>query len=281
MKLKLFALAALLTLSIKGFSQDKNFYIFLAFGQSNMEGAGKPEKQDSTVDERFRVLQAVDCPIQGRLKDNWYTAVPPLSKCNTGLNPGDYFGRELLKYLPKNAKVGIINVSVAGAKIEIFDNDQLAAYMTTAPGYQKKAVADYGGSPYDRLLALAKEAQKVGVIKGMLLHQGESNPNDSLWTTKVKALYDHLNKDLGLDPKKTPLLAGETVNADQQGVCAGMNKIIATLPQKIPNSYVISSAGCTQRGDHLHFSPAGYRKFGTRYGNKMASLLGFKVDPVE
>ncbi len=281
MKLKLFALAAMLMFSIKGFSQDKNFYIFLAFGQSNMEGESKPEKQDSTVDSRFQVLQAVDCAPQGRLKDKWYTAVPPLSKCNTGLNPGDYFGRELLKYLPKNARVGIINVSVAGAKIEAFDNTKIEAYTATAPGYQKTAIANYGGSPYNRLVELGKEAQKVGVIKGFLLHQGESNTGDTLWTRKVKDLYDRLITDLKLDPKKTPLLAGETVNADHQGRSAAMNKIIATLPQTLPNSYVISSLGLPDKGDHLHFSAEGYRKLGARYGAKMASLLGYKVNPVE
>jgi lysophospholipase L1-like esterase len=131
------------------------------------------------------------------------------------------------------------------------------------------------------LVELGKEAQKVGVIKGFLLHQGESNSGDTTWTKKVKDLYDRLITDLKLDPKKTPLLAGETVNADQQGVSAGMNKIIATLPQTLPNSYVISSAGLPHKGDRLHFSAEGYRKFGKRYGAKMASLLGYKPDPVE
>ena len=41
-----------------------------------------------------------------------------------------------------------------------------------------------------------------------------------------------------------PLLAGEVVNADQQGVCASMNQIIATLPKTIPTAYAIPSNGC-------------------------------------
>jgi hypothetical protein len=52
-----------------------------------------------------------------------------------------------------------------------------------------------------------------------------------------------------------------------------MNKIIATLPQTIRKAYVISSAGCPQRGDKLHFTAAGYRELGKRYGLKMLSLL--------
>src|SRR5205085_9757298 len=95
-------LAALLLLNTIAFSQDKKFYIFLCFGQSNMEGNAKIEAQDTVaVDKRFRVLEAVDCPNLARTKGNWYTAVPPLARCNTGLTPADYFGRTMVANLPK------------------------------------------------------------------------------------------------------------------------------------------------------------------------------------
>jgi hypothetical protein len=128
------------------------------------------------------------------------------------------------------------------------------------------------------MVDLAKTAQKDGVIKGILLHQGESNPNDSLWTKKVKLVYDNLIKDPHLKAKNVPLLAGETVNADQNGICAGMNKIIATLPQMISNAYVISSAGCPDAEDNLHFTAEGYRLLGKRYAEKMLSLLKIKTN---
>jgi len=88
-------------------------------------------------------------------------------------------------------------------------------------------------------------------------------------TQKVKGIYDNLMKDLNLKPDSVALLAGETVNADQGGACAGMNSFIAKLPQAIPNSYVIPSSGCAGRPDHLHFTAAGYREFGKRYAVKM------------
>jgi len=281
MKLKLLAAVAFVLFSLKGFSQDGNFYIFLCFGQSNMEGNARFEPQDTTVDQRFRVLQAVDCPDLGRVKDNWYTAAPPLCRCKTGITPADYFGRMLIANLPKKVRVGIINVSVAGSKIEIFDKDNYQSYVDTAPIWMKNMVAEYNGNPYARLVALAKMAQKVGVIKGILLHQGESNANDSLWTKKVKGIYDNLMKDLQLKSKRVPLLAVELVNADQGGACAAMNKIIAGLPDTLPNSYVISSAGCSGSTDKLHFTAEGYRKLGKRYGAKMLELLGYKINDFE
>jgi len=90
-------------------------------------------------------------------------------------------------------------------------------------------------------------------------------------------LYDNLMKDLNLKPENVPLLAGEMVNTDQGGACSGMNKFIATLPQTIPNSFVIPSTGCVGAPDHLHFKADGYRTLGKRYAIKMLSILGYKI----
>lgn len=276
-KRNLLLLCILLLPALKTLAQDPKFYIFLAFGQSNMEGNARIQPQDTVnVDPRFQVLEALDCPDLHRTKGNWYTAVPPLSRCRTGLTPGDYFGRVLVENLPKDVRVGIINVSVGGCKIELFDKDNYQTYTATAPPWMKGMISQYDGNPYARLVELAKIAQKDGVIKGILLHQGESNPNDSLWTKKVKGVYDNLLADLNLKANQVPLLAGETVNADQGGICAGMNKIIATLPKMISNAYVISSAGCAAAADHLHFTAEGYRMLGKRYAEQMLSLLSAK-----
>lgn len=277
-KLRVFlTCTALLLASLPSFSQDPNFYIFLAFGQSNMEGAAKFEAQDTlSVDERFRVLEAVNCKELNRTKGNWYTAVPPLTRCKTGLGPVDYFGRTMVANLPANVKVGVINVAVGGCKIELFDKDNYQTYTATAPDWMKGMLADYDGNPYARLVEMAKIAQKSGVIKGILMHQGESNTGDKTWPTKVKGVYENLLADLSLKAQAVPLLAGEVVNADQGGVCASMNPIIATLPETIPTAHVISSAGCPDGPDNLHFSAEGYRMLGKRYGEKMLSLLGIK-----
>lgn len=281
LKLGLILIVGLLFSNNRAFSQDPNFHIYLCIGQSNMEGAARAELQDSTVNPRFQVLEAVDCDNLGRTKGNWYSAIPPLCRCRTNLGPTDYFGRTMVANLPENVKVGVIVVAVGGCKIELFDKENYQTYVETAPGWMKGMIKEYDGNPYGRLVEVAKLAQKDGVIKGILLHQGESNSNDSLWTQKVKGVYDNLMKDLNLDPKNVPLLAGETVHADQQGICAGMNSIIATLPRTLPNSYVISSAGCTDGPDNLHFNAAGYRELGKRYADKMLELTGIEIENPE
>lgn len=269
---------AMFLMNINTFAQDPNFYIFLCFGQSNMEGNARIEPQDTTVDSRFQVLSALDCKDRGRVKGQWYPAIPPLCRCNTGLTPADYFGRTLVANTPKKIKIGVINISVGGCKIELFDKDNYQNYITTAPGWMKGMISQYDGNPYGKLVEMAKIAQQSGVIKGILLHQGESNTNDSIWAAKVKLVYENLLKDLALDAKKVPLLAGEVVNADQGGVCASMNKIIAKLPETIPTAHVVSSAGCTDGPDNLHFNAEGYRELGRRYAATMLPLLGRKTD---
>lgn len=254
-------------------ARDPNFYVFLCFGQSNMEGFPGIEAQDKgPVDERFRVLAAVDFPELGRKAGEWYPASPPLCRPSTGIGPADYFGRTLVAKLPKRAKVGVVNVSVAGSRIEVFDKDACQAYAATAPDWMKGTIAAYGGNPYARLVELGKQAQKDGVIKGILLHQGESNSGDKEWPEKIKRIYANLLKDLDLKPEEVPLLVGELVNADQQGACAGMNTIIGTLPQTIPSAHVVSSIGCAGRPDHLHFTLQGYRDLGKRYAETLFSI---------
>ncbi|MEO6992532.1 MAG: sialate O-acetylesterase [Lacunisphaera sp.] len=272
--LKLFVVAGALLLTLAARAQDSNFYVFLCFGQSNMEGfPGILAEDKLSVDPRFQVLAAVDFPELKREKGHWYTAVPPLCRPSTGLCPVDYFGRTLVAKLPADIKVGVVNVAVGGCKIELFDPAGAPAYVAKAPSWMKPMIAAYDGSPYQRLVEMGKLAQKSGVIKGILLHQGESNTGDPLWPAKVKAIYENLLKDLNLKAADVPLLAGEVVAADQKGKCASMNKIIDDLPKTIPTAHVISSDGCACRVDHLHFTPAGYRELGGRYADTMLRLL--------
>ena len=255
-------------------AQDKNFYVFLCLGQSNMEGfPGIPDEEKTWSDPRFQVLAAVDFPSQGRTKGQWYTAVPPLCRANSGMCPADYFGRTLVAALPPTVKVGVINVAVGGCKIDLFEPTMVPAYVAAAPVWMKGALAAYDNNPYQRLVDMARLAQRSGVIKGILLHQGESNVGDAAWSAKVKSVYEHLLADLGLKADDVPLLVGGLVAADQQGKCASMNAVIADLPKTIPTAHFVSSDGCTARPDHLHFTPEGYHELGRRYAEVMLALL--------
>lgn len=255
-------------------SQDPDFYVFLCFGQSNMEGFPGIEDEDTgPVDERFQMLAAVDFPKLGRKQGTWYEAVPPLCRPYAGLGPADYFGRTLAEKLPPKIRVGVVNVSVAGSKIEMFQKENYRSYASQAPPWMADIIKAYGGDPYGRLVETAKIAQQAGVIKGILLHQGESNTNDKQWPVKVKMVYENLLGDLHLNAADVPLLAGELVSAEAGGACASMNAIVRELPKTIPTAHVVSSQGCAALPDRLHFTPAGYRLLGKRYAEVMLRLL--------
>ena len=220
MKKILFSLLLMLPMMQLQAAVDPNFYIFLCFGQSNMEGAAKPEAQDlKSPGPRFLLMPAVDDAQRGRKMGEWCEAVPPLCRPNTGLTPADWFGRTLVASLPDNIKVGVIHVAVGGIKIEGFMKDKMGDYFKNeAPGWMKGILEAYDNNPYERLVSLAKKAQQDGVIKGILMHQGESNTGDPDWAKKVQQVYDNLCSDLNLKPEEVNLYAGNIVQAGGQGV---------------------------------------------------------------
>ena len=224
---------------------DPNFHIYLAFGQSNMEGQGDIGQQDKSVDDRFQVLWASDNgSCSGKSKGKWSTAVPPLAHCQGAkLGPTDYFGRTMVEKTDPQIKVGVIVVAVAGCSIQLFDKNNYANYARSQQSWMTQRINDYGGNPYGRLIEMAKKAQEDGVIKGIIFHQGETDAGDGNWPSKVKGVYDNIIKDLGLG-NDIPFLAGEVLRS---GSSKGANNNIA--------------------------------KLGKRYAEKMIEVLGDKLKP--
>ena len=256
---------------------DPNFYIYLCFGQSNMEGNAQPEAVDKqNVDKRFQMLATTNFDTPKRTQGQWYTATPPIVSPQGGLGMADYFGRTMVAALPDSIKVGVVDVAIGGCAIQMFDKDKYKTQMTDPSNWSTMlANKFYAGNPYKRLVDMAKKAQESGVIKGILLHQGCSNNMDPNWPTMVKKIYDDLLKDLGLGADSVPLFAGETLRQEFGGACYGHNTVIAKLSTVLPNSYVISSEGCEGNGqDPWHFCAMGYRIMGKRYAFAALGLMG-------
>ena len=247
---------------------DPKFHIYLCFGQSNMEGGVPAESVDMEyVDPRFQVL-ATDATNENRTMGNWYPAYPCIVGWG-GLCPIDYFGRSMVAALPADYKVGVVAVAAGGVDIRAFFPEEGENYI---PYKENPKVAKYECKLYERLVDMAKIAQQSGVIKGILMHQGEANEGQEEWLEWVKYVYDRLISDLGLNAAEVPLLAGEVVGEAEGGTAYKHNQIIAKLPDVIPTAHVISSTGCP--GD-IHFSAPGYRILGKHYAIKMLELLGY------
>ncbi len=277
MKKFLFLFCSIMLMHVQAHAQDPNFYIFLCFGQSNMEGNARPEAQDLvSPGPRFLLMPAVDFPDKGRKMGEWCEATAPLCRPNTGLTPADWFGRTMVASTPDNIKIGVIHVAIGGIDIKGFLPDSISSYIKKAPGWMKGMLEAYDNNPYERLVTLAKKAQKDGVIKGILMHQGETNTGDPKWAGMVQQVYNNLCSDLQLKPEEVNLYVGNIVQANGQGVCIGCKKQIDELPQTIHTCQVISSDDCTNGPDRLHFDAAGYRELGCRYAEAVARHLGFE-----
>ena len=228
------------------------------------------EPQDREgLSPRFKMMAAVDFPNTGREMGKWYIAVPPLCREHTGLTPADYFGRTMVENSPENVSIGVINVSIGGCSIDLFDEDKAPAYIARSANWLQNFCKSYDDNPFRRLVDMAKKAQEAGVIKGILLHQGCTDNGQRDWPERVKTVYERLLAELNLTAEECPLIVGELVSQQDNGTCSLHNSVIATLPLVIPTAYVVPSLGCQGNFDKLHFTADGYRELGRRYAQVM------------
>lgn len=255
---------------------DPNFYIYICFGQSNMEGNAQWEAQDVGVDPRFQMLATCNFTSPKRTLGNWYTAECPIVSPVGKLGPSDYFGRTMVANLPEDHRVGVIAVAMGGSPIEMFDKDLYEQkYKDNYNEWWAQIARNYyGENPYGRIIEMAKKAQEVGVIKGILLHQGESNNGDEKWPGMVKKIYKDMLHDLGLKASDVHIFVGETEYENMGGGCSWHNHVVAKIPEVIPTGHVVSAEGIPGNGtDPWHFSAAGYRTFGKRYAEKVLDVM--------
>ena len=275
---KFFLTAMLLLCAVMGAQAevDPNFYIYICFGQSNMEGNAQWEAQDvGNVDPRFQMLATCNFDNPKRKLGNWYTAECPIVSPVGKLGPSDYFGRTMVKKLP-DKKIGVIAVAMGGSPIEMFDKDLYEQkYKDNYNEWWAQIARDYyGENPYGRIIEMAKKAQEVGVIKGILLHQGESNNGDEKWPGMVKKIYKDMLRDLGLRASDVPIFVGETEYEEMGGGCSWHNHVVAKIPEVIPTGHVVSAKDIPGNGtDPWHFSAEGYRTFGKRYAEKVLDVM--------
>lgn len=226
-----------------------------------MVGQPQPESQDKETDARIKVLAYDNCTNVNRTYNEWYTASPPLHQCDAGVGPGDYFAKTLIESLPEGYTIGLVPTAVNGAPIDVFRKGVPRPGWTLPPD-------DHWETGYEFIVSRAQEAQRVGVISGILFHQGESNSGDDAWPGQVQQLVTDLRTDLGVGD--VPFLAGEMY---YNGCCATEhNPLIQQLTDSVTNAALVSAEGLNGT-DQYHFDLAGQREFGKRYANAMQELM--------
>jgi len=124
-------------------------HLYIAFGQSNMQGPGEAEAKDQEgVPERFQTLNVVGATYAygkgdnggKRNKGEWYTAVPPnivngtnptgSTGTKTGLSPMDYFGRTVVEKTPNSITIGVVAVANGDLALSSFRKYADAGYFS-------------------------------------------------------------------------------------------------------------------------------------------------------
>jgi len=320
---KLIVLSVLLSFVVMGFSGCANGgngangggqpederHVFLAFGQSNMQGPAPIRIQDTAnISDRWQVMNVVAGTYGGvsRARGQWYPAVPPLiiagslnhwdfanNNMTIGLSPLDHFGRTLVANTPAHITIGVIAVAHGDLALASFHRTRAAEYFAAGTGGSgreagRPSVTERSGwtryrnagyeSLFDAIIYNAKIAQEEGgIIKGIIVHQGESGRGLTYasWPEMLREIYDDMLEALGLEPNSIPILLGQTWNAGS-GQTGGMLNTDNRIQEYIPNAWVISSEGLTVGrpvNDNLHFGSEDLQEFGRRYAEKILSLI--------
>lgn len=254
-----------------GAAPDPNFHIYIAYGQSNMGGTADAQSADKAENPRFKIFATQKCSGKGRnTLGEVYPAVPSLFNCGNTISIADWFGRTMADSMP-DVTIGIIPVAVGGASIKLFDQDQYATYLSTAESWLQNYAKEYAsdGNVTKTIIDIAKKAQQVGVIKGFIFHQGETDGGYSDWPKIVKKTRDDILKALDMSSDTVPFVAGELL---REGCC--YSDRVSKLPNTMDNTYYASSEGLGGNGvDRYHFNHDAYVEFGKRYAAQMLKAI--------
>jgi len=248
---------------------SENFKVFLCFGQSNMSGGSgvPPEAEDMQTNPRIFTLAFNNCPNYQWQKDGWYLAKESLhcGDQQDKMGPAYAFGRAMADSLP-NDTIGLIPCGQWGVSIEHFMKDS-SNKSGNKPNYP-------GSNAYQWMENRCKKAIERGVFSGIVLVQGTSNYNDTLWPAKVKIIFEDLKSALGFN-EDLPFVAGEIPYTKADGNPAAgqsFNPIARKLPNVISNAFVASAEGLGA-SDQYHFNRDGYLTLGQRMAVEMMKGL--------
>lgn len=231
---------------------DADFHIYLLIGQSNMAGRGKVDEESKKSHPRVLMLNKA---LQ------WVPATDPLHFDKpgvAGVGPGLAFGKQMAESNP-GVRIGLIPCAVGGTSIKVW-----------VPGAHDQATRTH---PYDDMLKRVLEAQKSGVLKGIIWHQGEADRSAGeqygVWLTE---LIRRLRQDL--NAPGVLFVASELTDfkPESSASTTAFNQVVQGLVGKVPGYACVSADGLNHKGDKLHYDAEAARTLGMRFAEKMIAL---------
>jgi Carbohydrate esterase, sialic acid-specific acetylesterase len=231
---------------------QQNLWVFLQAGQSNMAGRGLVEPQDTVPDKRILAMNIYNDIVLAKEPLHFYEPT------RTGLDCGLSFAKTLLPALPDSVTVLLVPLAVGGSSIQQWLGDSIFRGV--------------------KLLTNAKEkielAQKIGTIKGILWHQGESNAGNeqeiAQHLTRLTALVDTFRRITAV--QNLPFLIGELGSFSKRSdLFNGLNQQLSAFTKIDSHSALIKTADLKDKGDALHFNADGQRQMGVRFAQTYIS----------
>lgn len=234
----------------------EQLWLFILAGQSNMAGRGFVEAEDTISSPDILTIDE---------NNNWILAKEPLhfyQKRLKGLGCGLSFAKELKKAIPNSIKIGIIPCAIGGSSIEQWIGDSILYNVKLKSNFVEKVAI----------------ARNVGVIKGILWHQGEANANMKgliKYKQQLSVLFNDFRNYIG--DVTIPIMIGElgryAIPNEKQENWDKINCIINEYAISDSNCFVVSSIGLSHKGDHVHFNTVAQRELGKRFANTYKKLI--------
>ncbi|HXS16851.1 MAG TPA: sialate O-acetylesterase [Polyangiaceae bacterium] len=282
-----------------GASGEPEFHIYLAVGQSNMQGAAHVPQAPAMAPfhERVQILQSETCPSSDNNPHpygEWREMFVPIVMCKEGtrplpgggpevaigLGPADSFAVAMAEASGPNVTIGIVGAAHGDTNI---DQHLPSCTSNCLPSWANNTIngaPKINGqvTPFTWVVDLAKKAQATGEIKGIIFHQGENDAGETSWPGKVNEYATALRTELGLNAADVPFIAGELPYTG--GSANSHNPLVRQIPDVVENGHYVSAGPMENgtvlgdRGDGIHWSTDSVIEMGKRYAAKMLEAQG-------
>ncbi|MBA4850058.1 sialate O-acetylesterase [Emticicia sp. BO119] len=224
---------------------NKEIWVFLMAGQSNMAGRGLLETHDTITNDRILTIDKNFQIIKAREPIHFYE--PNLKGLDCGLS----FAQNLLKGIDNSITILIIPTAVGGSSSRQWLGDSVHRGVKLMTNFREKM----------------EFAKKQGIVKGILWHQGESDANAKaipLYNDNLKKIFSIFRQYANNDT--LPILIGELGNYSKSpSEWNAINEIIRQYVKSDPNCYLINTGDLKHKGDFIHFNSDGQRLLGQRF----------------
>lgn len=237
------------------------FDIVLLIGQSNMAGHSTTNQFDALID--FTDPRIIQRPPVGTYANQLIQANDPLwhhdRQSQGAIGLGMQFARDYVQSILPNRELVLLPQAQGGTGFASNRWNPGNDLYTSAVNNTNAILA---ANPNNRLVAI-------------LWHQGE---NDVNWRkpTYISLLDSMINgmRSAITGASNVPFILGELAPTWVTGNTnrVAIQEAIQETPQRLPNTFVVSSSGLTVDGTGIHFTGASFRTFGSRYATSVYNV---------